>query len=146
MGHLEVLADGSIYLNNILLNQHKMKKGYLVVSIGGKMVSSHRLVAKYHLSSWDPDLQVNHINGDKTDNRVENLEMVTNQQNRDHAIANGLVNNRGSKNGMSKLTESDVREIKKLLNTETQTEIAKMFGVDCSTVSNIKTGTLWRYI
>ena len=45
----------------------------------------HRLVAMFHLETYSEDLQVNHKNGIKDDNRVENLEMVTNSQNVYHA-------------------------------------------------------------
>ncbi len=45
----------------------------------------HRLVAMFYLDDYSEDLQVNHKNGNKADNRVENLEMVTNQQNTLHA-------------------------------------------------------------
>lgn len=45
----------------------------------------HRLVAMFYLSDYSEDLQVNHKNGIKTDNRVENLEMVTNSENALHA-------------------------------------------------------------
>jgi len=44
----------------------------------------HRLVAMFYLKDFDPKLQINHKNGIKTDNRVENLEMVNNQQNAYH--------------------------------------------------------------
>lgn len=45
----------------------------------------HRLVAMFHLDDYSGNLQVNHKNGIKTDNRVVNLEMVTNSQNALHA-------------------------------------------------------------
>lgn len=45
----------------------------------------HRLVAMFHLDDYSENLQVNHKNGIKTDNRVINLEMVTNSQNALHA-------------------------------------------------------------
>lgn len=70
-------------------------KGYLQVRLanpkfsknidGRKCYRIHRLVAMFYLDDYSEDLQVNHKNGDKTDNRVENLEMVTNQQNVLHA-------------------------------------------------------------
>lgn len=44
----------------------------------------HRIIARKYLPNYSDKLQVNHINGNKTDNRIENLEMVTNQQNAIH--------------------------------------------------------------
>ncbi len=52
---------------------------------GRKTYKVHRLVAMFHLPDYAETLQVNHKNGDKGDNRVENLEMVTNQENVRHA-------------------------------------------------------------
>lgn len=56
----------------------------------------HRLVAETFLD-WDPTLEVNHKNGKKNDNRVENLELVTRQENMKHAYDNKLIDNRGDK-------------------------------------------------
>lgn len=71
------------------------KKGYKVVRLKAPMFSKnkdmrkgykvHRLVAMYYLEDYSDDLQVNHINGNKQDNRVENIEMTTNAQNVWHA-------------------------------------------------------------
>lgn len=55
---------------------------------GRKPFRLHRLVAKAFLPDYSEELQVNHKNGIKTDNRVENLEMVTNSQNVYHAWNN----------------------------------------------------------
>lgn len=48
----------------------------------------HRLVAKYYLKSWNKDLTVNHIDGDKTNNHYYNLEMVTRSENVKHYYEN----------------------------------------------------------
>ena len=41
-------------------------------------------------SNQDPKEQINHIDGNKTNNHISNLEWVTNRENREHAIENGL--------------------------------------------------------
>lgn len=62
--------------------------GYLYVSLSykgkQKYWSVHRAVAAGFLDTWDPNLQVNHKDGNKLNNCVENLEMVTHQQNMNH--------------------------------------------------------------
>lgn len=70
------------------------KDGYLRITLtnNGKRKSYHvhRLVARTFLDNYDENLQVNHINGIKNDNRIDNLEMVTLQQNIEHSIKAGL--------------------------------------------------------
>ena len=76
---------------------NKDAKGYLRLRItvpwsqhpdGRKTYKLHRLVAMVYLPDYSPDLQVNHKNGVKTDNRAENLEMVTSSENAAHAWRN----------------------------------------------------------
>ena len=59
-------------------------KVYLMKDNKGHLVSVHRLVAQAFLTNYDENLEVNHINGIKTDNKVANLEMTTHSDNIKH--------------------------------------------------------------
>lgn len=76
---LKPATDKDGYLRITLTNNGKRKSYYV-----------HKLVARTFLDNYDNKLQVNHKNGIKNDNRVENLEMVTLQQNIKHSIETGL--------------------------------------------------------
>lgn len=84
----------SIYRYKKILKQSKSKNGYLKVMLCAngkrKLISVHRLIAMTFLEDYKTNLQVNHKNGIKTDNRVDNLEMVTPSENIRHSFKNGL--------------------------------------------------------
>lgn len=105
----------------------------------GEKFSVHRLVAEYFLNDWDPELEVNHIDGNRYNNAAENLEMCTHQRNMEHAIANDRKNDYGEKSRNAKLTNAQAERIRERYYAGgiTQLELAIKFGVSHQTVSCI---------
>lgn len=73
-----------------ILKQSLFSNGYMFVNIGGKPVTVHRLVAEAFIDNPLMKRTVNHIDCDKTNNIICNLEWATYQENERHAWANGL--------------------------------------------------------
>lgn len=71
--------------------EHNKRRGYNTIHIGKKNVPIHRLVATAFIPNPEHKQTVNHINGIKTDNRVENLEWCTVKENNQHAWRTGLA-------------------------------------------------------
>lgn len=130
-------------------NRHTVKpqlngKGYLRVSIGKKLKFVHRLVAEKYIPNPENKMQVNHKDGNKLNNCVENLEWVTNQENRNHAMENNL-HFCGDQCSYSKLTSDEVRQILED-NKHNFTELSKMFNVSRGTIANIKYRRTWKQL
>lgn len=115
-------------------------------------IAVHRIVADAFLGPIPEGMQVNHRNGVKADNRIENLEIVTPSQNTAHgfrALGRAAPNNPspGSKNGRAKLTEADVPAIRAMLSEgKGITEIGLHFGVSPAAIWMIQTGRTWLHV
>lgn len=105
------------------------------------------LTAEAFLGPRPDGMEINHRNGIKSDNRVENLEYVSKRENTEHAIRLGLWP-MGTSHGMVKLTEKDVLEIRRRRAAgEKPMEIAKSFPqVHRHTVSRVASGRGWRHL
>ena len=89
--------------------------------------------------TWNPGLEVNHIDGNRDNNRADNLEMCTHQRNMEHAIAGGLKRDYGEKSVNAKLTNGQAEEIRVRYSSgqASQNSLAKQYGVSRQTVSAI---------
>lgn len=142
----EITRDGKVINKHTghTLAPQPNGKGYLRVSIGKKLMFIHRLVAEKYIPNPENKPQVNHKDGNKLNNCVDNLEWVTNQENRNHAVDNDLQVT-GERCSWSKLTEDNVREIR--ANPGYENEYwARKFGVSRSTISDVVNYHTWKHI
>lgn len=132
-----------------VLSLNTEAKGYksirLCVETHHQVFKVHRLVALAFLPAVEAGLQVNHINGQKDDNRPENLEWVTAMENVHHAFANGLGrSNVGSLNNRARLNASDVVAIRSMSKDGmTCAAISRHYQVSESTIRQILKGRNW---
>jgi hypothetical protein len=129
------------------------KNGYKVINIyfNGlrKTERVNRIIAKTFIPNPNNKPFVNHINGIKTDNRVENLEWVTAKENTEHAIKNKLFNPVGSNNKRSKLNEIDVLNIRnetKNIKRYNRKKLAQKYNVSESIIKRIVINQTWKHV
>lgn len=135
-------------------NGPKPLRGYLTVHLCSNEVkgfdnhSVHSLVMKTFVGPRPEGMVINHKNGIRWDNRLENLEYCTQSYNRKQTFILGRQSYRGEKNNSSKLTEDEVKQIVKLYETGLYTykQLAKKYGLHISGISNIFNGHCWSYL
>lgn len=121
-----------------ILKQSIDKDGYKIVHINKKNYRVHRLIAKTFIVNQQNKQQVNHINCDKQDNRVENLEWVTPSENIKHAYKNNLINTNNVK-------KAHYKKIKAIKNNQTLyfnsiKEASKKLNILKTSISNCLNG------
>lgn len=123
------------------------------ISVNGKSVSAYEHIIIYAIFHGVDSLRsshhIDHIDGDKHNNRIENLELVTVEENNRRIIELDLLRPpRGEENGASVLTESDVLKIRDLYSRKehTQYQLAGIFGVTQGNISDIVNRKRWAHI
>jgi hypothetical protein len=120
------------YMKTMLQDDNKKYRSWTV----------HKFVTLAFYGEKGEGIEVNHKNGNKTDNRIENLEYCTRSHNMKHACRTGLMKpKRGSKNGHSKLTEKQVIEIRKHAKEKGRRygrdKLAEKYGVSSAHIKDI---------
>jgi len=140
-------------LKGRMLRTEPGARGYVRINcgqgIGVQFV--HRLVAMAFIPNPQGLPVINHLNGNKADNRPENLEWCTQAHNARHAFETGLSPKRclgkGNNSPASKLREAQVLEIKKALRDGARNiDLARRYSVNKSTIAEIKAGRSWGHV
>ncbi len=123
---------------HVILHRDKFKKGYTV----------HRLVAVNFLIEHDKNLHINHKDGNKLNNHIENLEWCTQKENSQHAVKNGLYKPLfGEKAPRALIDKNKALLIISLLKSGfSGMEISEKTGTSNKIISSINTHTTWRHL
>lgn len=157
----EVSDDGQVrsvdrvvnnyHIKGKVLHQHDSGRGYSAVALckNGKPHTTyvHTLVANAFIPKpiGNERYVVNHKDGNKHNNSVQNLEWVSYSQNNQHAYDNGLKP-RGERFYNAKLTEAQVVEIRKNGKYDTYENIGRKYGVDKGVIHSVLNNRTWRYV
>jgi len=151
LGNVKRVKPGKGTIAGKILKPYTPTLGYCSVRLSteGKQrtIAIHRLVMTTFVGPCPNGKEVNHMDGNKTNNHLENLEYITHSENEHHAYMTGLKSNHGENQSRNKLTEKNVHEIRRLLlKGKSQKSIAAQFDVSSSTINSIATGKNWAYL
>lgn len=106
----------------------------------------HRLVAEHFIKKINNNMEVNHKDGNKLNNNIKNLEILTSKENKYHAKINKLVAS-SENHGLTYLTNKDILKIRQLANSGfSNSEIAKKYKLTTKYIWAIVTRRTWKYI
>jgi hypothetical protein len=140
-----VYDDGRIFShfsNKFLSPSRKSRYPMVALTIDGVPTTKyvHRLVAEAFFGK--SDLQVNHKDGNRTNNNVENLEYLTQRENLQHGWKTGLIKPHGSKNPSIRYTDAEVEFLKSLKGKMTAPKAVELTGMSLCYVYKVWSGEL----
>ena len=155
--YIENVGDKKYFVSNLgrfkntrerIMDNYKVNEnGYIRVYIYNKTYALHRLIALAFIDNPENKEQVNHIDGNKINNSVNNLEWVTNKENQIHKYQTGLGNNFTRKIGQYTLDNIFIKEHTSIASASKEINISK------SCISGVlrkkrKTagGFIWKYL
>lgn len=137
-------------VDEIIMKQQNVR-GYKKVCLSKngfqKPLYVHRIVMSSFVENPRGLPYVNHKDGDKHNNNLNNLEWVSDLDNKKHAYKNGLINNTGSNNGRAILNKGLVKDIRLLIKNGVSSKyISEYYKISKSTVFAIKSKRIWKHI
>lgn len=147
-----VYEDGLIInpKTNYTIKQSISAAGYVVVGkyIGNTSGGVHRIVYEAFVGEIPKGLQINHMDGNKQNNHISNLELCTPSENTKHAYATGLAKGlRGWDNHISKMGDKDVLKMYNLFRGGcSNDEVALIHGHHSRYISLVRHGKRWEYL
>ena len=148
LGNYILFEDGSVFSKrrNKYLKPCLTKAGYF--TYGSQLGTVHRLIAEHFLGGIPVGMVVNHIDGNKQNNTLSNLEITSHSANTKHAFDTGLTTKpKGERNSQAKLSDKECLELcldlKNGLDNET---IAIKYGLHSRYVSLIRGGKRWQHL
>lgn len=143
--HTILMANGrlrTIFSRILVLHEgggNKYLQAYLHKDGHVKNHLVHRLVAKMFIGEIKSGYEINHKNANVQDNSVENLEIVTHQENINHSIKNNLFKAYGENHYRSKITNEQANEIRKRyeMGGITQYQLGQIYGLQQTTIFKI---------
>lgn len=165
-GILSVDSDGRIWRHKLAKNHHSgyisldvpqraeyYSIGYLEIHLRlegkGYRAKAHRIVWQYFNGDIPDGLEINHKDGIRDNNRPDNLEVVSQRENTNHAYRTGLAHGRpGTTHHNAKVTPKIVNKIRKLYakGRLSQSKIGKMFNLSQGQVGKIIRGERWKIL
>lgn len=135
-GHMKKLhINSNGYLSTMLYKDNKY----------GRRSDVHYFVAKAFIGPVPEGMEICHNNGDRLDPSAWGLRYDSRLANQADRIKHG-TDQIGIRNPSNKYTEEQVKEVKKLLLTHSQSETSRITGIHNSTVGAIKQGVQWKHI
>lgn len=151
-----ITSDGEVYSDNVgkMKSRNRAGSEYQIINFmkndGTKACYRlHRLVMMAFQPIPNPsEMEVNHKDGNKKNNKLSNLEWCTSSENQRHAFRTGLQKpRRGEKSNFSKLKEADVLKVFDLYNKNwSHTDIAAEVGCSSANIYSILSGKSWTYL
>jgi len=152
LGRIKRIQQGAGARVNHIKQFHRNRNGYMYVGLCHNGIQTQHLVHRLILITFCGEPQshqtdVNHIDNDRTNNRVSNLEFCTRKENLDWADAQVRLPRWGEKNSTSRLKNADIPIIRQMISDGvSDSKIGQLFNVHRRTICSIRLRENWKHI